>query len=183
MRQPRDSIVMLDLKVRIASYKPCAITVTYSFPVAGDVRFRNRTFLADVDDDVFRSQTVLRDQSESNISTALRTFNVPFRGCSPRPLNRPGGSARKLPAFSFRPSMVANRYGFSSSSLASFILYVSVVRILELQHSRLFLLFGHRLLLLPLRFEMFVHRLEIAFLQRSDLDFLLLVLSVLLAHL
>jgi len=107
------------------------MTETYSFPVARDVRLRNRTFLADVDDDVFRSQTVLLDQSESNISTALRTFNVPFRGCSPRPLNRPGGSARKLPAFSFRPSMVANRYGFSSSSLASFILYVSVVRLLS----------------------------------------------------
>ena len=53
------------------------------------------------------------------------TLSVPFLGCSPRPRNKPGGSARKFPAFSLRPSTTAWRYGFSSSSFASLILVVS----------------------------------------------------------
>ena len=51
-----------------------------------------------------------------------RCFNVPFFGCSPRPRNSPGGSARKFPHFSGRPSMVAKRYGFSSASRSALIL-------------------------------------------------------------
>lgn len=37
------------------------------------------------------------------------TLNRPFLGCSPRPLNSPGGSTRKFPTFSFLPSIVAKR--------------------------------------------------------------------------
>jgi len=37
-----------------------------------------------------------------------RNLCVPFLGCSPRPRKRPGGSTRKLPTFSFRPSRMQN---------------------------------------------------------------------------
>lgn len=92
-----------------------------------------------------------------------RCLSVPFLGCSPRPRNKPGGSARKLPHFSCRPSIVAKIYGFSSASRSALILIVSRSRVDLGRHLRLLLLRGQRLLLFPLRLKVLEHWLEVAF--------------------
>lgn len=45
-----------------------------------------------------------------------RTLSIPVFGCSPRPLNRLGGSTLKLPTFSFLPSNKQYLNGSSNSS-------------------------------------------------------------------
>jgi hypothetical protein len=40
-------------------------------------------------------------------SGQIRPLSLPILGCAPRPRNRPGGSTRKFPTFSLRPSMMA----------------------------------------------------------------------------
>jgi|SRR5712675_533353 len=48
------------------------------------------------------------------------TLSAPFLGCSPRPLNKPGGSTLKLPTFSLRPSSEQVTYFASISSFCFF---------------------------------------------------------------
>ena len=49
------------------------------------------------------------------------TLSLPVLGCLPRPRKRPGGSMRKFPTFSFRPSRRQVLY-FASSSSFSFLM-------------------------------------------------------------
>mmetsp|Transcript_5296 Transcript_5296/g.15715 ORF Transcript_5296/g.15715 Transcript_5296/m.15715 type:complete len:218 (+) Transcript_5296:934-1587(+) len=51
-------------------------------------------------------------------SGKTRFLTRPRLGWSPRPRKRPGGSTRKLPTFSWRPSMVAKMKSFSCSMRA-----------------------------------------------------------------
>ena len=56
-------------------------------------------------------------------SGKMRDLSWPILGCSPRPRKRPGGSTRKLPSFSLRPSTTAKAKGSSRrsrSALAAF---------------------------------------------------------------
>ena len=53
-------------------------------------------------------------------SGKMRAFRWPIFGCSPRPRKRPGGSTRKLPSFSLRPSTMAKQKGSSSLSFSAF---------------------------------------------------------------
>lgn len=54
-----------------------------------------------------------------------RTLSSPVLGCSPRPRNRPGGSTRKLPTFSFLPSRRHVLYGSSSRSRVALITFLA----------------------------------------------------------
>jgi hypothetical protein len=47
------------------------------------------------------------------------TFKDPVLGCSPLPLNNPGGSILKFPTFSFLPSKYAYPYFSSISNFSS----------------------------------------------------------------
>ena len=49
----------------------------------------------------------------------VRALSWPIFGCSPRPRKRPGGSTRKLPSFSLRPSTTAKANGSSRRSLSA----------------------------------------------------------------
>lgn len=55
------------------------------------------------------------------------TLRAPFLGCLPRPLNRPGGSTRKFPTFSLRPSRRHVVYLASISSFCFFNSFFSAV--------------------------------------------------------
>jgi hypothetical protein len=95
------------------SKKNCLIKTSYCFPLSRNVRDRDRCIGTDVDNDIFGFQSVLPNfcviSQSKEIQEKSHTLNRPFLGCSPRPLNNPGGSTRKLPIFSFLPSIVANR--------------------------------------------------------------------------
>jgi hypothetical protein len=52
-------------------------------------------------------------------------LSEPLRGCSPRPRKSPGGSTRKFPTFSLRPSSVHDANGASSASFAAFAAFLS----------------------------------------------------------
>src|SRR5271169_4290749 len=80
--------------------------------------WRNRDFsmVADINGNLFGLHPFLL------VNTRLRggrdTLSLPVLGCLPRPRKRPGGSMRKFPTFSFRPSRRQVLYLASSSSFS-----------------------------------------------------------------
>lgn len=103
--------VTVDILLPMSEPSHCVIMLD-TLPLTGNVGHRDGSFFANVDNDIFRSETVLWTDTSGNserpaIKTIELTLTVPFLGCSPRPLNNPGGSARKLPTFSFLPSTFA----------------------------------------------------------------------------
>lgn len=103
--------VTVDILLPMGKPSHCVIMLD-TLPLTGNVGHRDRSFFANVDNDIFRSETVLWTDTSGNQRNASDTITeltltVPFLGCSPRPLNNPGGSARKLPTFSFLPSTFA----------------------------------------------------------------------------
>jgi hypothetical protein len=128
------------LVVAVDILRPCCepchrFVVDDLLPVSRYVWLRDRNAFGNVDSDVLRIDTKL--YKPNNNTSAFRrtvrcnmtrlTFSEPFRGCSPRPRNRLGGSTRKLPTFSLRPSKTQAANGPSNSSLAAFASFFSAV--------------------------------------------------------
>lgn len=105
-RKPSNGIVMNDL-----------------FPLSRDIGNWSRCIRSYVNCDILRIDAQLRQVSKQVRNEWAGwgpTLSAPFLGCSPRPLNRPGGSTLKLPTFSLRPSSVQATYFASISSFCFF---------------------------------------------------------------
>lgn len=68
-----------------------------------------------------------RASNRSESSETKLTFNSPVLGCSPRPLNNPGGSTLKFPTFSFLPSSKHVLYGASTTSRSALMAFFCAV--------------------------------------------------------
>lgn len=128
----QEHVLVIAVDVLSPGREPSHSVVVYDLlPFPWHIRLWCGYALTNIDRDVLGSHSVLHRPAYINMChfdiPQYTTFREPFFGWSPRPLKRPGGSTRKLPTFSLRPSSTQWVNGASSVSFAALASFFSAV--------------------------------------------------------